>query len=406
MKVLFDATWIAQNAHVKVMHGALRVIYELCKRLVKSDEIETYLSHTTLNSVLHKKLIEFVEKEYKIDKNRIEANLPFFLTAHQKLQTRIPKLRGGTFLANRTQFVKKNRLANYAAYHSPVGAIPPVIYETKNITPFFTAHDLIPLVRPDIAPWWYLKYGKQTYESLKSNTIFLAVSQSTRNDLLNCRKDIRPENVVVTYIAADRSTFYENKDEEKKNRVLKKYNIKYDKYFFALNRLERYKNVEHVLDCFNMLTLQGNLKDVGFILIGTLSEDGYHQQVIKKFSANKQIQFIEYVEDEDLSVIYSNAIAFIYMSLYEGFGLPILEAMQCGVPVICSNTSAMPEVIGNAGICIDPTDKDLLCESILRIYKDDTLAANYASMGLERSQLFSWDKYATDVVNAYKKFAN
>lgn len=406
MKVLFDATWIAQNANVKVMHGGLRVVYELCKRLVKTDEVDTYLTHTTLNSLNHKNLIEFVKKEYKIDKSRIKANLPLILKMHQALQRKIPKLRGGTFLTRRIDFIRKKELNEFAVYHSPVGAIPKLVNDNKKITPFFTALDLIPFVRPDIAPWWYIKYGKLTFDSLTSRTIFLAISESTRNDLLNYRKDVKPENVVVTYIAADRNIFYVNKNEEKKKKVLEKYNIKYEKYFFALNRLERYKNIEHVLDSFNTLTLQGYLKDVGFVLIGTLSEDGYHQEVVKKYSNNKQIQFIEYVEDEDLSVIYSNATGFIYMSLYEGFGLPILEAMQCGVPVICSNTSSMPEVIGNAGICIDPTDKDLLCESILKIYNDSALAAKYAGLGLERSQQFSWDKYAVDVVNAYKRFTD
>jgi glycosyltransferase involved in cell wall biosynthesis len=119
-----------------------------------------------------------------------------------------------------------------------------------------------------------------------------------------------------------------------------------------------------------------------------------------------RIIFTGYIPDEDLSAIYSGATAFIYPSLYEGFGLPPLEAMQCGTPVITSNTSSLPEVVGDAGIMINPTDEDALCQAILTIIQDSQLRKTLSEKGRERAQQFSWAKCAEETVKVYQIAAN
>ena len=116
-----------------------------------------------------------------------------------------------------------------------------------------------------------------------------------------------------------------------------------------------------------------------------------------------RIIFTGYVLDNDLSAIYSGAVAFIFPSLYEGFGLPVLEAMQCGTPVISSNSSSLPEVVGDAGILIDPKDEDHLCQAMLDVLTDSNLRESLRKKGLERAKQFSWKKCADQTVEIYKK---
>jgi glycosyltransferase involved in cell wall biosynthesis len=110
-----------------------------------------------------------------------------------------------------------------------------------------------------------------------------------------------------------------------------------------------------------------------------------------------------FVPDEDLAAIYSGALAFAYMSRYEGFGLPPLEAMQCGVPVITSNTSSLPEVVGDAGIILDPSDEQGLCDAMLRLFGDEALRCHLGSRGLVQSSKFSWERCIREMTDAYSE---
>ena len=112
------------------------------------------------------------------------------------------------------------------------------------------------------------------------------------------------------------------------------------------------------------------------------------------------------VPDEDLATIYSNAHSFYYMSLYEGFGLPPLEAMQCGIATVTSNTSSLPEVVGDAGIMLEPNDSESLCNTMWKLYSDESLRKEYCLKGIEQSKLFSWEKCAIEHINIYSKINN
>ena len=109
-----------------------------------------------------------------------------------------------------------------------------------------------------------------------------------------------------------------------------------------------------------------------------------------------------YVPDEDLAALYSGAMVFVYPSFYEGFGLPPLEAMQCGVPVIVSNTSSLPEVVGDAGILVDPKDGDAICQGILNIYRDNILKMQMTANSLKNAERFSWKRCAEETLAAYR----
>ncbi len=115
----------------------------------------------------------------------------------------------------------------------------------------------------------------------------------------------------------------------------------------------------------------------------------------------ERIIFTGYVPDEDLAPLYSGSLVFVYPSVYEGFGLPPLEAMQCGTPVITSNTSSLPEVVGNAGITVAPLDEDSLCHSIWELYQNDSLRNSLSTKSIEQAAKFSWEKCLQQTISAY-----
>ena len=117
----------------------------------------------------------------------------------------------------------------------------------------------------------------------------------------------------------------------------------------------------------------------------------------------KKILRIGYVEDEDMSALYSGAEMFIYPSLYEGFGIPVLEAMKCGLPVICSNLTSLPEVIGDCGIQINPYSDEELIQAMEKMYYDRDFREKCIVKGLERAKLFTWKKCLDVIENEIKK---
>ena len=139
------------------------------------------------------------------------------------------------------------------------------------------------------------------------------------------------------------------------------------------------------------------------MLVGNKGWD--YDDIFESIEGAKQVKnriiLTGFADDEDLAPIYSNALAFCYMSYYEGFGLPPLEAMQCGTPVITSNTSSLPEVVDDAGIMLHPTDDDGLTQAMLNFYKDENLRDRYVQKSLARARQFSWKKCAQQTINAY-----
>ncbi len=131
-------------------------------------------------------------------------------------------------------------------------------------------------------------------------------------------------------------------------------------------------------------------------------EPNIFQTVQSNSLLKNHVIFAGYIPDHDLSAIYSGALAFVYPSLYEGFGLPPLEAMQCGTPVITSNTSSLPEVVGDAGLMINPTNRDDLCQAMLNLINNSKLRNQLSQKGIDRATQFSWSKCATETIKVYE----
>jgi glycosyltransferase involved in cell wall biosynthesis len=288
-------------------------------------------------------------------------------------------------------------------FHSPFYPIPSQIKKNKKKKIFITVYDLIPVLYPKFFQFNEDGLIKNVLKSIDSETWVTCISHSTKNDLCNYLPQVDPSRVKVTHLAAS-ELFYPSNNHEENRRVKKKYNIPEAPYLLSLSTLEPRKNIDHTIRCFANLVQQENINDLCLVLVGSKGWD-YN----KIFDEISNYQFLKdriivtgYVADEDLAALYSGALAFVYPSLYEGFGLPPLEAMQCGIPVITSNTSSLPEVVGDAGIMVSPTDADTLCQSMLEIYYNPSLREVLSLKSLERAKQFSWKKCTQETINAYK----
>ncbi|MGZ5435802.1 MAG: glycosyltransferase family 4 protein [Pyrinomonadaceae bacterium] len=285
-------------------------------------------------------------------------------------------------------------------FHSPLYPLPSWV---ANVDRFLTLYDLIPVLLPQFCVPGQTQFTNEVLESIKPGDWVISISESTRNDLCNHIR-IDPERVFVTHLAAEPELFYRCLDPEKIAAARTRYGIPEGPYILSLNTLEPRKNVSHVVASFAKLVQEQNIKDLNLVLVGARGwlYGNILETVAAYGSLKERIIVTGYVADEHLAALYSDALAFVFPSFYEGFGLPPLEAMQCGVPVITSNTSSLPEVVGNAGVMFEPTDADGLCHAILRLYHSPSLREKMSTDSLARAQQFSWEKSVQQTITAYK----
>jgi glycosyltransferase involved in cell wall biosynthesis len=288
-------------------------------------------------------------------------------------------------------------------FHSPWLPVPKAYAKSKKVRRFITVYDLIPVLFPDFVTKANVNQFKKNLNSITPETWVICISNSTKNDLVNYHNNLNPEKVFVTHLAAS-ELFYPVKDGELLKQVRKKYNIPESPYILTVATIEPRKNIRAVLYAFRDLILQEKISDLNLVLAGIR---GWKYQEVVDFietspDLSSRVFYTGYIHDNDLAAIYSGAATFVYPSLYEGFGLPPLEAMQCGVPVICSKTSSLPEVVGNAGIMVAPNDTQELSSSIMKIYTDNSLKQQLSQKALNRSKKFHWSKCIHETIKVYQ----
>ena len=222
----------------------------------------------------------------------------------------------------------------------------------------------------------------------------ITVSESTRNDLLKVFPHMSglKERARVVYEAATVSM--------KTNReMIKKFELERP-YFLYLGELRPHKNVGRVIQAFMQFKAQASPgADIRLIVAGKP-----HKSFVMPADAHREdIIFTGYVKDDDAYTLYSNALAYCLPSLYEGFGLPILEAMKCGCPVITSDFSSTAEVAGDAGVLVDPLSVDAIAGAMSQIYTDGVFRQELVAKGYEREKEFSWAKAAEETLGIYKE---
>ena len=194
--------------------------------------------------------------------------------------------------------------------------------------------------------------------------------------------------------------------------VLKRFRENYhlpERFILYLGNAKPYKNLLFLIRAFGLFHRQW---DSGYKLVVAGKRERFYQkrdrhyealcQKVKGLGIQEHVEFVDYLPDEKLPLLYNAAELFVFPSLYEGFGLPALEAISCGTPTIASKTSSLPEVVGNAAVLIDPHNVDELADSIHRILADRELRASLAARGLAQSENFSWEKAARETLEVYR----
>jgi len=286
--------------------------------------------------------------------------------------------------------------------HSPcyltplINAIPAVV----------TVHDMTAVIHPSflipdktsLKHW--LVYKKMLPLSIQKATKIIAVSEQTRYDIMKFY-NVPKEKIEVIYEAISKK-FFPIQDREKLKAVKQKYKLP-EKYILFVGVIEPRKNISLLIRAFAKLKRKRAIRQK-LVIVGPR---GWHCKEVfntaKETGLNNEIIFTGYVSDEDLPYIYNGADIFVYPSFYEGFGFPPLEAMACGVPVITSNVSSLPEVVGDAGIRIDPYSLDNLVEKIYILLTDVRFRETMIKKGLERMKVFSWEKAARKTLGIYKE---
>ena len=232
----------------------------------------------------------------------------------------------------------------------------------------------------------------------------VTVSEYSRQDIIKTY-GINPEIVTVTPEAAAQ-TFEQIKDENRLAEMKKAYGIERD-YILSLCSIQPRKNLVRLIEAYYLLRRSHpEVKLPQLVLAGKRAWlDNETMSAAQRDALSADIRFTGYVADEDLNALYSGATCFVYPSYFEGFGLPILEAMKCGTPVIAGDRTSIPEVAGEAALLFDPFDVQSLVEALKRILNDSDYRATLSARGLQRANEFSWQTTARLTLAVYEKAA-
>lgn len=282
-------------------------------------------------------------------------------------------------------------------FHSP-HFLYPLAYKDPLI---LTVHDITPILFPKIfskAGRLYMKFFLD-FAKDKADKI-ITVSNQTKLDLMN-HFQIPEEKIQTIYNGVDLAFF--NDYSLDNNNYDNKY--KYKDYILYAGNIRPHKNLETLIKALNVLHSQN--RKIPLIIIGQ-TKNSYEElnKLIFEYKLQEYVKFTGWVENEELKYLYQNATVFAYPSLYEGFGLPPLEAMACGTPVVTTNVSSIPEVVGDAALQVSPLDFEEMAYALNGILESKSLQEDLSQKGLERVKLFQWDKTASEVYEVYEEVWN
>lgn len=266
------------------------------------------------------------------------------------------------------------------------------------------AYDLIPFIFPEVMASQPLpvKVGwRVNFRKLRSSDAVIAISQATKDDLVRIM-GVDPARIKVVYPGIDHNLFnIENAaDGERQAELRTRFGIS-GRYILYVGDSEWRKNLRRCLEAF-----KGTGCDIKLILAGSRAlTDAKLQGWISELGLEGRVLMPGFVPDADLPPLYGAAEAFLFPSLYEGFGLPVAEAMACGCPVITSSISSMPEVAGSAGILVDPYSVADIKSAILRLLGSHSLRRELSAAGVEQASRFSWESAAKETFDIIKGMA-
>ena len=284
--------------------------------------------------------------------------------------------------------------------HSPHYVLP-LLCRRRSIV---TIHDCIHLLFPEYLPSRMApRYARAMMGSaIKRSDLVLTVSEASRRDILDFYPWASPDRVEVVPNAIDEAIL-EDPGEEEMERVRERYQIR-GRFVLYAGNIKPHKNLERLIAAFGRLKERPGHEDVKLLIIGDeINKYAGLRRSVEAAGVRQDVRFFGFVPLRTLSALYRLASAFAFPSLYEGFGLPPLEAMACGTPVVTSRLSSLPEVVGDAALLVDPYSVDEIADALERVLGDDALRADLVARGRERVSHFSWDRSVRAIHASYMK---
>jgi glycosyltransferase involved in cell wall biosynthesis len=287
--------------------------------------------------------------------------------------------------------------------HIPLARVPLLM-----IRPYVvTIHDMANLLFEEDTSSFRMQLRRFRFgRGLRRAARVVAVSEATKRDV-ESQMGVPSSRITRVYNAPDPAFLArDSSTDEEHQRILERYQISYPFILYAGN-IRRHKNIPRLVEAFavvrEQLASHPVYKDLRLVIIGdTISQYPAVRQAVMKSRVESVVRFLGFVPFETLRCFYESAVGFVFPSRYEGFGLPPLEAMACGTPVVCSNVSSLPEVVGDAAILVNPENVFDIAHGISDMLLDEDLRARMISLGREQAARFSWNWTARQVLDIYR----
>lgn len=342
------------------------------KQRVGSGQYAFELLHQFAKNRKHQ-FVVYVKENPLHDLPRETANFKYQVFGPQKLWTQLA-------LPLRLTFGQKPDIFFSMAHYGPRFSKVPYVVTIHDLSflhypAMFKRNDLYQLIS-------WSKY------SVKNAVHIIAVSQTTKDDIVK-NYHVDPAKITVTYEGYDQTRF-KSQSKSKVESIKSKYHIDGD-YIIFVGTLQPRKNLERLIEAFSNL-------GVGFLKLVICGKKGWmYDQIFQKvqdLGLVEKVIFTDYVPDDDLAALIAGAKAYTLPSLWEGFGIPVIEAQACGVPVIVANTSSLPEIIGESGILVDPESVDSIASGLKKVLTNKKIKSDLVKKGFANVRRFSWQTCA------------
>ena len=302
----------------------------------------------------------------------------------------------GLLTLGQFQIARHARRLDLDLVHDPTGVFPLALVGCKKVV---TVHDVFPFVTPKTST----VLEKMVYRlwlpiALRRADAIITVSDHSKGDIIRILPFTK-ERIFV--IPTAKHPDYRPLPAEAVQPVLAKLTIP-TPYILYVGSLEPRKNLLRLLQAYAQLRHHHPRHHLVIVVARNFWKNAPVVETVEELALKPWVHFTGFVEEEDLPALYNGADLFVFPSLYEGFGLPPLEAMACGTPVVTSNSSSLPEVVGDAAIMVDPYDVDAIADAMARVLDDPALADDLRQRGLARAGQFSWERMAQETIKVYQ----
>ncbi len=379
MKIAFDAQLIFEKQKTGIGWTSEYIM----KNIINVFDNEFYLNYFSMHNNREKELriSEYHDMGYRINKCKW-----FYNALYRRTWNSLP-LPYSLFFGNKTE------ITQFFNYEVPPGV------KGKAVT---FIYDMVYKAFPETV-------SQKTKDALDYNLSIsckradhiITISEFSKNEIIKYMK-ITPEKISVMPCGVD-STIYNNKfNEEKYMKLLKKYNLT-NGYILYLGTLEPRKNLERLIEAYALMNNQ--LTEVPKLVLAGKKGWMYDRifSLVEQYNLNDKVIFTGYIESEYAQVLLRGALFFVFPSIYEGFGIPPLEAMACGTPVMVSDQASIPEVVGDAGYYINPYSVSDMSDAMKILIENKELREQLSEKGIERAKEFSWKASVTKLMKIYNK---